>query len=514
MCVAGSSPRGRGTRRSDEPLSPIRRFIPARAGNTRPTTASPPPRPVHPRAGGEHEDPVRHQPRIFGSSPRGRGTRRHPCYHLLHQRFIPARAGNTQSCPPHTDGHSVHPRAGGEHADDAAIGWRIIGSSPRGRGTQAIETARARVLRFIPARAGNTRTCSCRRPCATVHPRAGGEHPASAASAIAAAGSSPRGRGTPNTLASVRIHRRFIPARAGNTWSSSGVSTRTSVHPRAGGEHHRAVPSRSPQKGSSPRGRGTHLGRGGEGPRRRFIPARAGNTVDHLVEHDRDTVHPRAGGEHREGLIVERVTAGSSPRGRGTQEQGGVQRVPDRFIPARAGNTPAPRTPPDWKPVHPRAGGEHENRASLAGDPFGSSPRGRGTLRRVSPRTSSVRFIPARAGNTLIQPIACGAWTVHPRAGGEHPRVVEAHAASFGSSPRGRGTHPPMIGITRCPRFIPARAGNTPCTPIAPPHTTVHPRAGGEHGVPLRSRPGSGGSSPRGRGTLFSQPIDQACLSQ
>ena len=48
--------------------------------------------------------------------------------------------------------------------------------------------------------------------------------------------------------------------------------------------------------------------------------------------------------------------------------------------------------------VHPRAGGEHRRQDGLGG----SSPRGRGTLT-LGPQTSDDdRFIPARAGNTLV----------------------------------------------------------------------------------------------------------------
>ncbi len=53
--------------------------------------------PVHPRACGEHWPALSLEKQASGSSPRVRGT------HIIHQqeieppRFIPARAGNTQS---------------------------------------------------------------------------------------------------------------------------------------------------------------------------------------------------------------------------------------------------------------------------------------------------------------------------------------------------------------------------------------------------------------------------------
>ena len=73
-------------------------------------------------------------------------------------RFIPARAGNTRS-PISTNAlRPVHPRPRGEH-------WPIIGhilvkygSSPPARGTLPDLLDAEHDLRFIPARAGNTST--------------------------------------------------------------------------------------------------------------------------------------------------------------------------------------------------------------------------------------------------------------------------------------------------------------------------------------------------------------------
>ena len=64
-------------------------------------------------------------------------------------------------------------------------------------------------------------------------------------------------------------------------------------------------------------------------------------------------------------------------------------------------------------------------------------------------------------GEQLDAPAPASPCTVHPRACGEHEVNAELKAAGYGSSPRVRGTHldvgPPHLNI----RFIPARAGNT-----------------------------------------------------
>ena len=70
-----------------------------------------------------------------GSSPRVRGTQLEILLFPFRQRFIPARAGNTEPGAVGSTSGAVHPRACGEHCP-AQAGSRIAaGSSPRVRGT-------------------------------------------------------------------------------------------------------------------------------------------------------------------------------------------------------------------------------------------------------------------------------------------------------------------------------------------------------------------------------------------
>ena len=111
----GSSPHGRGT--PPDALDGDRgvRFIPAWAGNTRRWARDSRSMTVHPRMGGEHtpEPPRAEHP--DGSSPHGRGTRRTGTRTRWHTRFIPAWAGNTTGCARVRKCQPVHPRMGGEH---------------------------------------------------------------------------------------------------------------------------------------------------------------------------------------------------------------------------------------------------------------------------------------------------------------------------------------------------------------------------------------------------------------
>ncbi len=194
--MAGSSPRARGTLHGVLMMSEQFRFIPAGAGNTSPTCGTPPPAPVHPRGRGEHRCPRPATRSWSGSSPRARGTpgpgpgQRHA------GRFIPAGAGNTVSTRAMKTRTSVHPRGRGEHSCQGDSAELKGGSSPRARGTLERALAGAHRRRFIPAGAGNTP--EVRVPCfpLPVHPRGRGEHDGIELNAWGQPGSSPRARGT------------------------------------------------------------------------------------------------------------------------------------------------------------------------------------------------------------------------------------------------------------------------------------------------------------------------------
>ena len=226
-----------------------------------------------------------------------------------------------------------------------------------------------------------------------------------------------RGTRLPSSLP--QIERRFIPARAGNTTQPGSGPSRSSVHPRACGEHECGENEAKMRIGSSPRVRGTRpakvqgTGQNGSSPRvrgtlrgpirtwtsARFIPARAGNTVGDPAAAHEPSVHPLRVRGTQDGGGSDLKPIGSSPRVRGTRRRRQSGRPLPRFIPARAGNTCAANG----------RGGNH-------------------------------RFIPARAGNTRGSELERIRFTVHPRACGEHDSCIVGPTQRFGSSPRVRGT--------------------------------------------------------------------------
>ena len=234
------------------------------------------------------------------------------------------------------------------------------GSSPRVRGTRRGRWAEASAPRFIPACAGNS---SCVRPSPAnhpVHPRVCGELD----------GAGFYGAGA----------HRFIPACAGNSLSLALISRLTAVHPRVCGELENPPDADVYRAGSSPRVRGTPGRQSPSLPRPRFIPACAGNS-----ETGTEYVLP---------------VSGSSPRVRGTRDQKRVAALQRRFIPACAGNSSGNALITDETSVHPRVCGELRHRTAGERQPFGSSPRVRGTRSLRGADRLRGRFIPACAGNS------------------------------------------------------------------------------------------------------------------
>ena len=187
---------------------------------------------------------------------------------------------------------------GGEYAPDGGKAAGPYGSSPRGRGIPQSDRADLGGLRLIPAWAGNTGSMSTIRLIPAAHPRVGGEYVEILTLDREADGSSPRGRGIPE-LGRRRVSvRGLIPAWAGNTWVPSSWVLSCWAHPRVGGEY-LALPENSSRPfGSSPRGRGIPTTNAVQMRIVRLIPAWAGNTRGMCGRHRARAAHPRVGGEY------------------------------------------------------------------------------------------------------------------------------------------------------------------------------------------------------------------------
>ena len=236
-------------------------IIPAGAGLTHLTW---PPGPFfwdHPRGCGAHRTAMLEHWNVLGSSPRVRGSLRTAGKHAHVSGIIPAGAGLTR-CAFRTGARSWdHPRGCGAHSTAFSItgmtSLRIVGSSPRVRGSHADRVEATDDTGIIPAGAGLT---PCRHSTARFprdHPRGCGAHLVGIYRLSRRQGSSPRVRGSPASLHRSAGKLGIIPAGAGLTTSASRPKNGRRDHPRGCGAHLKGGVIPGEEVGSSPRVRGS-----------------------------------------------------------------------------------------------------------------------------------------------------------------------------------------------------------------------------------------------------------------
>ena len=238
---------------------------------------------------------------------------------ILTSRIIPARAGFTGVRGLYRAREPDHPRSRGVYVIIPTDSGAGHGSSPLARGLQHIVEGFVLVIGIIPARAGFTAGRRARRRPAGDHPRSRGVYGSCASAAPPRSGSSPLARGLHNMPPYIVLNFRIIPARAGFTLDSSGVSGHTT--------------------GSSPLARGLRWSRSGQGSGTGIIPARAGFTASPWMTRRGGGDHPRSRGVYRSSLVGASLMSGSSPLARGLREAGNRVNADVRIIPARAGFT-------------------------------------------------------------------------------------------------------------------------------------------------------------------------------
>ena len=242
-----------------------------------------------------------------------------------------------------------------------------------------------------------------KRLASAVYPRRRGEHATVSPWALRRIGLSPQVRGTLFQWADNIKRERFIPAGAGNTFSSTAICSAVAVYPRRCGEHTPVNTCLTTGSGLSPQVRGTQKRKSPAEWQGRFIPAGAGNTSPAARRAPARTVYPRRCGEHTAPPGPDFGACGLSPQVRGTRAFGSARAKPPRFIPAGAGNTSDREALAFAIAVYPRRCGEHRCRHGRGRGACGLSPQVRGTHQRLAPVVFKQRFIPAGAGNTGIE---------------------------------------------------------------------------------------------------------------
>ena len=226
------------------------------------------------------------------------------------------------------------------------------------------------------------------------------------------------------------------------------------------GEQHWVMVHQLPCAGSSPRVRGTVPLPSPKLTRRRIIPACAGNSSTPRSTARTMPDHPRVCGEQIMSSSFSTLSAGSSPRVRGTGSRRVLARRSGRIIPACAGNSPTSTTSSTTSPDHPRVCGEQIAMDINWMHFTGSSPRVRGTVSRLHRWLIGRRIIPACAGNSGTGHERASPDPDHPRVCGEQHGPCMRLTVRAGSSPRVRGTAIKALHHRMPSRIIPACAGN------------------------------------------------------
>ena len=247
---------------------------------------------------GEHWFSIVWMGAVKGSSPRVRGTLRHLGCNPCRLGIIPACAGNTVVLVDYRGDFRDHPRVCGEHVAVVRVDFACLGSSPRVRGTRHAAGGSSEAAGIIPACAGNTASIPLVASRHQDHPRVCGEHKAEEYGNPRIMGSSPRVRGTPFPGGRTRRRAGIIPACAGNTPGTCGRATSWWDHPRVCGEHINRSILDIVDMGSSPRVRGTPRNRTRCNWKAGIIPACAGNTGIRPQGRFLPWDHPRVCGEH------------------------------------------------------------------------------------------------------------------------------------------------------------------------------------------------------------------------
>ncbi len=231
----GPSPHARGSLGSVSSVKVAVRSIPACAGEPiSRAEVSLFPR-VHPRMRGGAAISITTHRLAGGPSPHARGSRVTHVQPLLLERSIPACAGEPLREPCAGEYRQVHPRMrGGAPASVPPVNGRK-GPSPHARGSHSPPLIKSIDERSIPACAGEpsvqlTAPYMCR-----VHPRMRGGAARAAFVDHLASGPSPHARGSPSRLIQAVRLMRSIPACAGEPYCLLRHSRSSKVHPRMRG---------------------------------------------------------------------------------------------------------------------------------------------------------------------------------------------------------------------------------------------------------------------------------------
>ena len=289
------------------------------------------------------------------------------------------------------------------------------GLSPRVRGNRQPVVRYHIRLRSIPACAVEPKSDRFRSFLNPVYPRVCGGTVQTGRETVKEQGLSPRVRGNHRLRTLVGECARSIPACAGEPPGPPAALGLQRVYPRVCGGTQPAIRRKAPPIGLSPRVRGNRPNGAGNGEGTRSIPACAGEPGQAGQMFFHYKVYPRVCGGTAIHELDDLSDQGLSPRVRGNQVQGSMGRCQGGSIPACAGEPTGDVRSRSNSQVYPRVCGGTGHRFDRGATPVGLSPRVRGN--RILPRARGVpnRSIPACAGEPGDGFIGIQTKEVYPR---------------------------------------------------------------------------------------------------
>ena len=248
-----------------------------------------------------------------------RGNLRRCTHGLRRQGSIPACAGEPRPLGQSEHARMVYPRVCGGTRKLCAASVKPHGLSPRVRGNRSALPRPRSIHRSIPACAGEPHTHYGRKLCAAVYPRVCGGTWVESMNADSDGGLSPRVRGNRfRPRPDIRVVR-SIPACAGEPEGLPSSQPALGVYPRVCGGTARADGEVKRARGLSPRVRGNPLSTVVLGAWDGSIPACAGEPTATLSVNNSSTVYPRVCGGTPVRPVAHQALDGLSPRVRGNR---------------------------------------------------------------------------------------------------------------------------------------------------------------------------------------------------
>ena len=347
------------------------------------------------------------------------------------------------------------------------------------RGNLAIPLLVPAILGSIPACAGEPAPPVFFDADLRVYPRVCGGTPCVGGIHRSGGGLSPRVRGNLLHAFYVGGPGRSIPACAGEPAGCAAPPDSAWVYPRVCGGTHHFGRSTTPTKGLSPRVRGNPFDGIGITGQEWSIPACAGEPSRPPASPVPARVYPRVCGGTPTRLPTPATVPGLSPRVRGNRPHGQKGLLPDRSIPACAGEPGQRAGGVKVARVYPRVCGG--TRITIGGkmSSGGLSPRVRGNHIPLVDAKAIIRSIPACAGEPRSSGGPGGACMVYPRVCGGTFTASTSRASFTGLSPRVRGNLQESIHDQTSSGSIPACAGEPVFRVRAHQSLKVYPRVCG-----------------------------------